>query len=77
MNPLTAQQLADILAAPVAAGDAGVRVETGVSTDTRKLSAGCAFIALRGENFDGDAFAARALEACLRSSKSMVISAKI
>lgn len=63
MSPLTAQQLADILGVPLAAGDGGVWVTAGVSTDTRKLPAGCAFVALRGEKFDGDSFAARALEA--------------
>jgi UDP-N-acetylmuramoyl-tripeptide--D-alanyl-D-alanine ligase len=63
MNPLTAQQLADILGVPLAAGDGGVAVTGGVSTDTRKLAAQSAFFALRGENFDGDSFAAQALGA--------------
>jgi UDP-N-acetylmuramoyl-tripeptide--D-alanyl-D-alanine ligase len=35
----------------------------GVSTDTRTLKKGDLFFALRGENFDGNQFAARALEA--------------
>jgi UDP-N-acetylmuramoyl-tripeptide--D-alanyl-D-alanine ligase len=34
----------------------------GVVTDTRKLSPGCLFVALRGPRFDGHSFAARALE---------------
>jgi UDP-N-acetylmuramoyl-tripeptide--D-alanyl-D-alanine ligase len=34
-----------------------------VSTDTRKLPAGCLFVALKGPRFDGHTFAARALEA--------------
>ena len=33
-----------------------------VSTDTRKIPAGCLFFALRGENFDGNSFAQKALE---------------
>lgn len=33
-----------------------------VSTDTRNLPAGCVFFALRGENFDGNRFAAQALD---------------
>jgi UDP-N-acetylmuramoyl-tripeptide--D-alanyl-D-alanine ligase len=33
-----------------------------VSTDTRKLPQGCLFFALKGEHFDGNAFAAQALE---------------
>jgi UDP-N-acetylmuramoyl-tripeptide--D-alanyl-D-alanine ligase len=61
MNPISAQQLADIFGGSIVAGDRGVIVSTGVSTDTRKLPAGCAFFALRGENFNGDTFAAQAL----------------
>ncbi|MCP5278657.1 MAG: UDP-N-acetylmuramoyl-tripeptide--D-alanyl-D-alanine ligase [Thiobacillus sp.] len=41
----------------------GVDVEfTRVETDTRKLTPGCLFVALKGANFDGHAFAAKALE---------------
>ncbi len=61
MKPITAHQIADILGTMVAAGNADVLVTDSVSTDTRKLPAGSAFFALRGENFDGDAFAAKAL----------------
>ena len=63
MKPLSAQQIAEVLGADVAAGDPAAIVCAGVSTDTRKLPVGCAFFALRGENFDGDAFAADALAA--------------
>jgi UDP-N-acetylmuramoyl-tripeptide--D-alanyl-D-alanine ligase len=38
------------------------RAITGVSTDSRTLSAGELFVALTGENFDGHAFVARAKE---------------
>ena len=62
MTPLTARQLAEILGVSVAAGSGDVVVTAGVSTDTRKLASGCAFFALRGENFNGDLFAAKALE---------------
>jgi len=34
-----------------------------VSTDTRKIFPGCLFFALKGENFDGNSFAQKALEA--------------
>ena len=34
-----------------------------VSTDTRELSKGCFFVALKGDNFDGNTFAVSALEA--------------
>ncbi len=33
-----------------------------ISTDTRKIEDGCLFIAIKGENFDGHDFAARAIE---------------
>lgn len=50
-------------ACALAATAVGVDVEfTRVETDTRKLTPGCLFVALRGENFDGHAFAAKALE---------------
>ena len=62
MKPLTARQIAEILGTTVAVGDPGVLVSGGVSTDTRKLPEACAFFALRGENFNGDVFAPKALE---------------
>lgn len=34
---------------------------TGVSTDTRRITANCLFVALRGDKFDGNAFARQAL----------------
>ena len=34
----------------------------GICTDSRKLFKGCLFFALKGENFDGNAYAAEALE---------------
>jgi UDP-N-acetylmuramoyl-tripeptide--D-alanyl-D-alanine ligase len=63
MNPISAQQLADILGVPLAAGQGGVMITGGVSTDTRKLPQGSAFFALRGENFNGELFASQALNA--------------
>jgi UDP-N-acetylmuramoyl-tripeptide--D-alanyl-D-alanine ligase len=35
---------------------------TGICTDTRKITPGCMFIALKGERFDANTFAAQALE---------------
>jgi UDP-N-acetylmuramoyl-tripeptide--D-alanyl-D-alanine ligase len=61
MKPLTASEIARILGTQVAAGDPAALASAGVSTDTRKLMPGVAFFALRGENFDGDRFAAQAL----------------
>jgi len=61
MKTITAGQLSDILGASLVAGSAAVLVTGGVSTDTRNLTTGCAFFALRGENFDGDRFAIDAL----------------
>ena len=33
-----------------------------VCTDTRKITPGCLFIAIKGENFDGNDYAAKAVE---------------
>ena len=63
MQPLTAQQIAELLGVPVAAGCPDALASGGVATDTRTLSRGAVFFALRGENFDGDAFAGAALAA--------------
>ncbi len=62
MKTISAQKLSEILGAPLAAGRGDVMVSGGVSTDTRKLPQGSAFFALRGENFNGDLFALKALE---------------
>ncbi len=62
MKTISAQQLSEILGVPLTAGRGGVLVSGGVSTDTRKLPQGSAFFALRGENFNGDLFALKALE---------------
>jgi len=61
MNPLTASEIAALLGTRVAAGDGGALADGGVSTDTRTISAGALFVALKGERFDGDAFVAEAL----------------
>lgn len=55
-----------------------------VSTDTRQLPAGCLFFALKGESFDGNLFAAKAIEngaayaviddpACKSSEKCLLV----
>ena len=62
MKPISAQQLADILGVSIAAGGGDVMISGGVCTDTRTLPLGSVFIALRGENFNGDLFAVKALE---------------
>ena len=62
MKPLTARQIAEILGTSIAGGNPDALASGGVSTDTRTLQPGAAFFALRGENFDGDAFAKGALE---------------
>lgn len=61
MNPLTAQQIAGILGVQVTAGDPAARVTGGVSTDSRAVPPEGLFVGLRGERFDGAAFAPRAL----------------
>lgn len=63
MNPLTAQQLADMIGATVSGGNPAALTSGMVSTDSRKLARGAVFFALRGEKFDGDAFARDAFNA--------------
>ncbi|MEW6678140.1 MAG: UDP-N-acetylmuramoyl-tripeptide--D-alanyl-D-alanine ligase [Pseudomonadota bacterium] len=47
----------------IGATPAGEDVEfTRVETDTRKLTPGCLYVALKGANFDGHAFVAKAME---------------
>ena len=55
--------LADVLAATGGrlAGPAGAKVFGGISTDTRTIAAGDLFVALSGENFDGESFVPEAL----------------
>ncbi len=58
--------VADILAATggsLAAGDACARITAGIATDSRRAVPGCCFFALRGERFDGNAYAGLASEA--------------
>jgi UDP-N-acetylmuramoyl-tripeptide--D-alanyl-D-alanine ligase len=61
MNPITSREIAEILGTRVAAGDPDALAIGGVSTDTRSLSRGAVFIALRGGHFDGAAFVPDAL----------------
>lgn len=62
MTPLDARQLAQAAGGEIAAGDGGVRA-TSVSTDTRRISAGAVFFALKGERFDANEFARQAISA--------------
>lgn len=60
MIATTLRTLADAIGATLYGDDAPLAA---VTTDTRKLTPGCLFIALQGESFDGHDFAARACEA--------------
>ena len=55
-------QLAEILTVPLPAVPEGVltALGTGIATDTRTLEGGEVFLALRGDNFDGHQFVAKA-----------------
>ncbi len=59
---LTAAELADVTGGRLLAGDPGRRVER-LTIDSRTLSPGDLFVAIRGERFDGHAFVAAALAA--------------
>ena len=58
----TAQNICEILDARLVAGSESAEVSS-VFTDTRNPSTGGLFVALRGENFNADSFAEKALEA--------------
>ena len=58
---MTVSELARAVAARQVLGDARVMF-TSVSTDTRTLATGALFVALRGERFDGHAYADAAVE---------------
>jgi len=62
MLPLTLAEVAAAVGGELRGADGGVVVRA-VSTDTRRLRPGDLFVGLRGERFDGDEFAARALAA--------------
>lgn len=65
ITEITAASGGELIAAPEGNGEVTV---CSVATDTRNLPKGCLFVALRGENFDGHAFAAEAAKsgaACL------------
>ncbi len=71
MKPLTITELATASGAELIGKDSGQMVSV-IATDTRNLPEGSLFIALRGENFDGHAFAESAIEngaSCLMLDK--------
>ncbi len=57
----TASEISAILSAPIHCGD-GAACAEGVFTDTRTPIDGGLFVALKGENFDADRFAEKALQ---------------
>jgi UDP-N-acetylmuramoyl-tripeptide--D-alanyl-D-alanine ligase len=61
MNPLSADQLVDIVRGRLIRGK-GASCFNGVSIDSRTIQPGQAFFAIAGENFDGHDYAASAIE---------------
>lgn len=59
MIRVTLSQLAGILGGELKGGDLSLDA---VTTDTRKLTPGCLFVALKGERFDAHDFAEQAKE---------------
>lgn len=57
---LSFARMAEIVSGRVVAGDASLLWTGGLSTDTRTIGEGDLFIALRGESFDGNVYAAQA-----------------
>src|SRR5215475_10377765 len=62
MNPLKLSQIAQLAGASLSSGD-GTAVINKVSTDSRTIKPGELFVALRGENFDGNNFVESAAKA--------------
>lgn len=60
MIPVSLKQLAPVLQGQLFGSDIEI---TDVTTDTRKLTPGCLFVALKGERFDAHDFAADAVKA--------------
>lgn len=59
MKALPIARIAEHIGAAFSGGD---RMVCAISTDTRTMEPGCLFVALRGENFDGNDYVVRALE---------------
>src|SRR3982751_6316556 len=55
MNPLSILQIAELSGAKLEQGDGKILIER-ISTDSRTIKKGDLFVALRGENFDGNKF---------------------
>jgi UDP-N-acetylmuramoyl-tripeptide--D-alanyl-D-alanine ligase len=62
MNKLSLQQITEFAGAQLEGADGTVAVER-VSTDSRTLKRGDLFVALRGDNFDGQKFVEKAVKA--------------
>jgi UDP-N-acetylmuramoyl-tripeptide--D-alanyl-D-alanine ligase len=62
MISVTLSQLSGILHGELHGADATIEA---VTTDTRKLTSGCLFVALKGERFDAHDFADKAKRAVL------------
>lgn len=64
MKPITVNEIVSAIGGELTSATAqGEVVITAVSTDTRTLANGSLYIALRGDHFDGNVFAAAAVEA--------------
>ena len=63
MKNISLAEIADAVAGKLPNGGGDLVVTAGVSTDTRSLSGGELFVALRGERFDGHDYVEAALEA--------------
>jgi len=55
MRPITLAEIAQATGGSIVAGSPSLTTSV-ISTDTRKLPAGCLFIAIKGETFDGHSF---------------------
>lgn len=63
MKTYTLQQLAEAMSGTLPQGGGELLVRAGVTTDTRTISEGSLFVALKGERFDAHEFIGQAIEA--------------
>lgn len=71
MIPVSLKKLAEVLSAELVGTDTQIDA---VTTDTRQITQGCLFIALKGENFDAHDFAADAVRA---GAAALVVSKRL
>ena len=74
MNSYSVRTLVEAMGGDLIAGRDDLMVESGVSTDTRTLTSGALYFALRGDNFDGHQFLE---EAVSKGAAGLIVSSSV